>query len=78
MSCSARWTHSGKNKLGWPLVPNFADVDNAESIRIGAGSHPKLRNGDSAAARLEPAPGGQRWTGKLGTEAPWTRTSAIG
>ena len=29
------WKQSGKNKLGWPLVPNFADVDNAESIRIG-------------------------------------------
>src|SRR5580700_5820065 len=54
MSCSSRWTHSGKNKLGWPLVPNFADVDNAESIRIGAGSHPKLRNGDSAAGCRPP------------------------
>jgi NgoMIV restriction enzyme len=31
------WKPSTKNKLGWPLVPNFADVDNAESLRIGAG-----------------------------------------
>jgi NgoMIV restriction enzyme len=31
------WKPSSKNKLGWPLVPNFADVDNAESMRIGAG-----------------------------------------
>lgn len=31
------WKPSGKNKLGWPLVPNFADVDNAESLRIAAG-----------------------------------------
>jgi len=31
------WKPSAKNKLGWPLVPNFADVDNAESMRIGAG-----------------------------------------
>jgi NgoMIV restriction enzyme len=31
------WKQSGKNKLGWPMVPNFADVDNAESLRIGAG-----------------------------------------
>ena len=31
------WKSSTKNKLRWPLVPNFADVDNAESMRIGAG-----------------------------------------
>jgi hypothetical protein len=31
------WKSSAKNKLGWSLVPNFADVDNAESMRIGAG-----------------------------------------
>jgi NgoMIV restriction enzyme len=31
------WKSSAKNKLGWPLVPNFADVDNAESMRIGGG-----------------------------------------
>jgi len=31
------WKPSTKNKLAWPLVPNCADVDNAESLRIGAG-----------------------------------------
>jgi hypothetical protein len=31
------WKPSGKNKLGWPLVPNFADVDSAESMTIAAG-----------------------------------------
>jgi NgoMIV restriction enzyme len=31
------WKASTKNKLGWPLVPNFADVDNPESMRIAAG-----------------------------------------
>ncbi|MGO9294532.1 MAG: NgoMIV family type II restriction endonuclease [Streptosporangiaceae bacterium] len=31
------WKPSSKNKLAWPLVPNFADVDNAESMRIAAG-----------------------------------------
>jgi NgoMIV restriction enzyme len=31
------WKPSSKNKLGWSLVPNFADVDNAESIRTAAG-----------------------------------------
>jgi hypothetical protein len=31
------WKPSNKNKLTWSLVPNFADVDNAESIRIAAG-----------------------------------------
>jgi hypothetical protein len=31
------WKLSSKNKLRWPLVPNFTDVDNAESMRIGAG-----------------------------------------
>src|SRR5258708_38291125 len=33
----AGWKASGKNKLGWPLVPNVADVDSAESMRIAAG-----------------------------------------
>ena len=31
------WKPSSKNKLDWPLVPNVADVDNAESMRIAAG-----------------------------------------
>ena len=31
------WKSQRENKLGWSLVPNFSDVDNAESMRIGAG-----------------------------------------
>lgn len=31
------WKNSSKNKLGWGLVPNCADVDNAESLRLAAG-----------------------------------------
>jgi len=31
------WKPTSWDKLGWPLVPNFADVDNAESLRIAAG-----------------------------------------
>ena len=31
------WKQSGgKNKLGWELVPNNADVDNRESLQLGA------------------------------------------
>ncbi|HUC25794.1 MAG TPA: NgoMIV family type II restriction endonuclease [Streptosporangiaceae bacterium] len=37
------WKPSSKNKLGWPIVPNFADVDNAESMRIAAGVLDALR-----------------------------------
>jgi hypothetical protein len=33
----AGWKASAKNKLAWPLVPNAADVDSAESMRIAAG-----------------------------------------
>ena len=33
----AGWKASPKNKLAWPLVPNVADVDSAESMRIAAG-----------------------------------------
>src|SRR5262249_7409370 len=33
----AGWKASAKNKLDWPLVPNVADVDSAESMRIAAG-----------------------------------------
>jgi hypothetical protein len=31
------WKPSSKNKLGWALAPNFADVDSAESMTIAAG-----------------------------------------
>jgi NgoMIV restriction enzyme len=33
----AGWKASGKNRLGWALVPNAADVDSTESMRIAAG-----------------------------------------
>jgi hypothetical protein len=33
----AGWKASVKNRLGWTLVPNAADVDSAESMRIAAG-----------------------------------------
>ena len=33
----AGWKASAKNRLGWTLVPNAADVDSAESMRIAAG-----------------------------------------
>lgn len=31
------WKKSAKNKCAWNLVPNNADVDNAESLRLAAG-----------------------------------------
>jgi hypothetical protein len=34
------WKPSSKNKLGRPLVPNFADVDNPESIHRHQRSRP--------------------------------------
>jgi hypothetical protein len=30
------WKGSGKNKLGWPQVPNNADVDNRQSLQLAA------------------------------------------
>jgi NgoMIV restriction enzyme len=52
------WKASHKNKLSWALVPNFADVDNAESMRIAAGVLDQL----SVRRDLDPAvpkdPGG--------------------
>ncbi|MGO9082730.1 MAG: NgoMIV family type II restriction endonuclease [Streptosporangiaceae bacterium] len=45
------WKQSGKNRLGWPLAPNCADVDSAESLRISAGILAELGlAGDNAAA----------------------------
>ncbi len=44
------WKTSRKNKLGWALVPNFADVDNTESLRIAGGLLDQL-----AVARGEPS-----------------------
>ncbi len=37
------WKSSPKNKLGWALVPNCADVDSAESLRLAAGMLDNLK-----------------------------------
>src|SRR3984957_15432739 len=52
------WKPSSKNKLGWPLVPNFADVDNAESIRIAAGVLDALAVRRAVDPAVPVAPGG--------------------
>jgi len=52
------WKPSTKNKLGWPLVPNFADVDSAESIRIGAGVLDALGVPRDTASNVPKDPGG--------------------
>ncbi len=52
------WKRSIKNKLDWPLVPNFADVDNAESMRIGAGMLDYLHVARGVASGVPKDPGG--------------------
>ena len=52
------WKQSSKNKLGWALVPNFADVDNAESMRIGAGILDFLGVARGVASAVPKDPGG--------------------
>lgn len=52
------WKASSKNKLGWPLVPNFADVDNAESMKIAAGVLGHLGIAREQASAVPPDPGG--------------------
>lgn len=52
------WKPSAKNKLGWQLVPNFADVDNAESIRIGAGVLNELAVPSGQISAVPKDPGG--------------------
>ncbi len=52
------WKPSGKNKLGWPLAPNFADVDSAESMRIGAGLLDCLGVAGGVASDVPKDPGG--------------------
>ena len=52
------WKPSSKNKLGWQLVPNFADVDNAESIRIAAGVLDMLGVDRSLNPSVPGSPGG--------------------
>src|ERR1700722_13958938 len=52
------WKPSGKNKLSWPLVPNCADVDNAESLRIAAGVLDELVVPREQASAVPKDPGG--------------------
>jgi NgoMIV restriction enzyme len=54
----AGWKLSSKNKLGWPLVPNFADVDNAESMRIAAGVLDFLAVDRDVPSKVPKDPGG--------------------
>ena len=75
------WKPSGKNKLGWPLVPNFADVDNAESMRIAAGVLDALGVARDVTSDVPKDPGGpleQAVCDHLGwaPAAPRTRTAA--
>jgi hypothetical protein len=67
------WKPSSKNKLAWPLVPNFADVDNAESIRIAAGVLQALAVEREVNPEIPQAPGGpleQAVCDHLGGELP--------
>jgi hypothetical protein len=49
----AGWKASAKNKLAWPLVPNVADVDSAESIDAMAASVAEHANAEQADAWRE-------------------------
>lgn len=67
------WKPSAKNKLGWPLVPNFADADNAESMRIAAGVLDELGVARDAPSPVPRDPGGpleQAVCEHLGTALP--------
>jgi NgoMIV restriction enzyme len=52
------WKPSTKNKLGWSLVPNLADVDSAESMRIGAGMLDELAVARDVVSDVPKDPGG--------------------
>lgn len=52
------WKPSGKNKLGWRLVPNCADADNAESMRIAAGVLDEMGVTGNEASDVPKDPGG--------------------
>ena len=52
------WKRSGKNKLSWPLVPNFADVDSTESLRIAAGVLDELGAPGGPESAVPVSPGG--------------------
>jgi hypothetical protein len=54
----AGWKPSVKNKLAWPFVPNVADVDSAESIRIAAGVLDELGVPRNATSEVPKDPGG--------------------
>ena len=52
------WKPSGKNKLAWPLVPNVADVDSPESMRIAAGVLDALGVAANVTSDVPKDPGG--------------------
>ncbi len=53
------WKPSAKrNKLGWPLVPNCADVDSIESVRIAAGVLDELAVPRGTVSDVPKDPGG--------------------
>ena len=54
----AGWKASPKNKLAWPLVPNVADVDSAESMRIAAGVLDALGVARNVTSDVPKDPGG--------------------
>ena len=54
----AGWKASAKNKLAWPLVPNVADVDSAESMRIAAGVLDALGVARNVTSDVPKDPGG--------------------
>jgi len=54
----AGWKPSGKNKLAWSFVPNVADVDSAESMRIAAGVLDALGVPRNVTSEVPKDPGG--------------------
>jgi hypothetical protein len=52
------WKRSTKNKLGWKLVPNCADVDSAESLRLAAGMLDALGVRRNVRSQVPTNPGG--------------------
>jgi hypothetical protein len=52
------WKASKKNKLHWPMVPNFADVDSAESLRIAGGVLDQLAVARGLPSQVPKDPGG--------------------
>jgi hypothetical protein len=52
------WKASAKNRLDWALVPNAADVDSAESMRIAAGVLDALGVARNETSAVPKDPGG--------------------